>query len=165
LKDAVGAPDIGFPVAPDIGGEYTLAVGDQRHRITFNGIWELGYGFQLSGLHFYGSGQRYSTNYGGDLRQMGSASTGRLRPDGTISPRNDLVGRPIHRTDIRFQKRFSLGAGVSADGILEVFNLFNHVNYGSYTTSELSPLYGRPSLNNLLAYQPRMAQFAFRLTY
>jgi len=43
LKDAVGAPDVGFPVAADIGGEYRLAVGDQRHRVTFNGIWELGH--------------------------------------------------------------------------------------------------------------------------
>jgi hypothetical protein len=96
---------------------------------------------------------------------MGSASSGRLRRDGTIVPRNNFVGKAIHRTDIRVQKRFSLRGGVSLDGILEVFNLFNHANYGSYTLSELSPLYGRPSLNNLLAYQPRMAQFAFRITY
>src|SRR5262249_34355233 len=86
------------------------------------------------------------------------------RLDGTIVPRNDFVGMPIHRTDIRLQKRFPLRA-VSVDGILEVFNLLNHANYGSYTLSELSPLYGRPSLNNLLAYQARMAQVASSIRY
>jgi hypothetical protein len=96
---------------------------------------------------------------------MGSSSIGRLRPDGTISPRNNFVSAPIHRVDTRFQKRFPLGKTISLDGIFEIFNLFNHANYGSYTTSEISPAYGTPSLNTLLAYQPRMAQFAFRLVY
>jgi hypothetical protein len=43
-----------------------------------------------------GSGERFSTSYGGDLRATG-ATGGRLRPDGTIMPRNVLVGDPIHR--------------------------------------------------------------------
>ena len=34
----------------------------------FNGIWDAGYGFQLSGLYFYGSGQRFATTYGGGDR-------------------------------------------------------------------------------------------------
>ena len=58
-KDANGAPDVGFAVAPDLGGEYSLAAADQRHRAVFNGIWQLRRGFQLSGLYFFGSGQRY----------------------------------------------------------------------------------------------------------
>ena len=60
---------LGFPVAEDIGG-CTLAATDQRHRATFNGIWDVGRGFQVSGLYFFGSGQRFSTNWGGDLRNM-----------------------------------------------------------------------------------------------
>ena len=35
---------LAFSVTPDIGDDYALAVTDQRHRATFNGIWELGYG-------------------------------------------------------------------------------------------------------------------------
>jgi hypothetical protein len=49
-------PSVTFPVAPDLGGEWTLATTDQRHRAVFNGIWQLPYGFQLSGLYFFGSG-------------------------------------------------------------------------------------------------------------
>ena len=63
-----------FDVAPDIGDDYALANTDQRHRATFNGIWEMGYGFQLSGLYFFGSGQRFATNWGGDLRNLGTTA-------------------------------------------------------------------------------------------
>ena len=31
---------------------------DQRHRVVFNGIWQVGYGFQVSGLHYFGAGNR-----------------------------------------------------------------------------------------------------------
>ena len=75
--------ELGFPVAEDIGGLYGLASSDQRHRATFNGIWDMGMGFQLSGLYFFGSGERFATSWGGDLRNMGTNSTGRLRADGT----------------------------------------------------------------------------------
>ena len=33
------------------------------------------------------------------------------------------------------------------DGLLEVFNVFNHENYGSYTTAESNANYGLPSQN------------------
>ena len=29
-----------------LGGEYSLAATDQRHRAVFNGIWQAGWGFQ-----------------------------------------------------------------------------------------------------------------------
>ena len=143
LWDATGAPDVGFPIAPDLGGDYSLAVSDQRHRAVFNGIWQLGYGFQLSGVYFYGSGLRYSTSYGVDLRNVGTGGSSRLRPDGSIVPRNNFVGAPLHRLDARIQKRFPIRGRIGIDGILEVFNLFNHENYGAYTTTEVSPATAR----------------------
>jgi hypothetical protein len=46
LRDGDPAPlsgikQVSFPVAPDFGGEYGLAVTDQRHRLVFNGIWQV----------------------------------------------------------------------------------------------------------------------------
>ena len=108
-RDFEPQPNVGFQLAPDFGGEWTLGVGDQRHRAVFNGIVDVGYGFQVSGLYFYGSGKRRATTYGGDLRRMGSFSTNRLRPDGTIVPRNNFVGDPLHRVDMRLQRRFAVG--------------------------------------------------------
>jgi carboxypeptidase family protein len=159
--------ELGFDVAKDLGGEYSLAAGDQRHRAVFNGIWEIGNGVQVSGLYFFGSGVRRSTTYGGDLRNVGGTgiSEQRLRPDGTIVPRNDFVGDPIHRVDMRVQKRINLGHGRSVSGFLEAFNLFNHENYGSYTTQESSVNFGKPSFNSNLAYQARMLQLGFRVAF
>jgi len=168
-RDASAVPTQGldpvpFTLAPDLGGEYTFAVNDQRHRAVLNGIWQLRYGFQLSGLYLYGSGVRYSTNWGGDLRNQ-SITSGRLRPDGTIVPRNSLVGKPAHRMDVRLQRRFGLGGSRSIDGIIEVFNLLNHANYGAYTTQQSNSRYGQPSQSNNVAYQPRTAQLGFRLAF
>ena len=164
--DANGAPDVGFKVAPDLGGEYTLAAGDQRHRAVFNGIWQPKHGLQLSGLYFFGSGVRFPTSYGGDVRGVGVGGVGRLRPDGTLVARNNFVGKPIHRVDLRAQQRIRLVGRASIDGMFEVFNLFNHANYGSYTTVEaLGALYGQPSQNSNVAFQPRMLQLGFRFAF
>jgi len=108
---------------------------------------------------------RASTNFGGDVRDTGGLTSGRLRPDGVIVGRTDLVGDPLHRVDVRLQKSFSLGGTRSVAGIAEVFNLFNHENYGSYTTSKSNANYEKPSFNNNVAYQPRIVQFGFRVAF
>jgi hypothetical protein len=159
-----GREEVPFPVAPDLGNEWALAEGDQRHRAVFNSIWEAGFGVQVSGLYHYGSGQRFITNYGADLRNSGNYSL-RLRPDGTLVPRTDVVGRPVHRMDIRILRRFPIYGRVSVEGSFEVFNVFNHANYGSYVTAESNPRYRQPQQNIGAAYQPRMAQLGFRLTF
>lgn len=70
-----GIKQVSFPVAPDFGGEYGLAVTDQRHRAVFNGIWLVGGGFQVSGVYFYGSGERQATSFGGDERGIGATGS------------------------------------------------------------------------------------------
>jgi hypothetical protein len=175
-------------IAPDMGPLYQLTDTDQRHRATFNGIWDVGMGFQLSGVYFFGSGQRYGTSWGSDLRNTGGANYGILTPAGTTAEslgalcgctvkgqtyngqflldRSQLVGKPLHRVDMRLQKRFSLGGRRNADLMAEVFNLFNHANYGSYTTTFSNAAnYGKPSFNNATAYQPRILQLGFHLTF
>jgi hypothetical protein len=163
---------LGFPVQTDLGAEYTLAGavgtaggGDQRHRAVFNAIWEAGYGLQVSGLYFYGSGERRNTSYGGDLRNEGVPTAARLRPTGTIAPRNALTGDPIHRVDTRLQWRARLGGPRTLDAMLEVFNLLNRTNYGSYVTQESNANYGRPSFNNNIAFRSRSTQLGFRFAF
>jgi hypothetical protein len=125
----------------------------------------MGAGFQLSGLYFYGSGERFDTDTGVDRRDQGGSGEQRLRADGSIMPRNAIVGGPIHRVDLRLQKRLSLGGNRSVAGILEIFNLFNHANYGSYTTNESSSSYSQPAYNSNIAYQARMMQLGFRIVF
>jgi len=169
---------IGFPLARDMGGEYTLAGstsgggfqqgGDQRQRAVLNGIWDVGRGVQLSGVYFFGSGERFRTLFGSDIRDEAGGSPvtlQRYRRDGTIVPREGLVGQPIHRVDMRVQKRIPLGERRQVFGIVEMFNLFNHTNYGAYTTNENNANYGKPSFTDNLAYQPRMLQLGLRMTF
>jgi hypothetical protein len=157
-NDGNTSPAPSLTLVQDLGAEYGRSTTDQRHRAVFNGIWDVGYRFQLSGLYFYGSGQRFATTYGGGDRT-------RLRQDGSIVPRNNFVGLPIHRMDARLQRRFGLGGRRGVDGILEVYNLFNHANYGSYTLAESNANYGKPIQNIGIAYQPRMVQLGFRVVF
>jgi Carboxypeptidase regulatory-like domain/TonB dependent receptor-like, beta-barrel len=162
---APGICDVPVTLAPDLGGQRSLAVGDQRHRAVVNTIWEVGYGFQLSGLYFFGSGERFATTYGGDLRAQSLNPSNRLRPNGTIVPRNNFTGKAIHRVDLRIRRGLPLGGRVRVDGIAEVFNLLNHENFGSYVTQESNQRFGQPSFNDNVAYQPRRLQLGFRFAF
>ena len=149
-----------FEVAEDLGGPggWTYALSDQRHRAVFNGIWQVGHGFQVSGLHYWGAGNRASSNYGGDRRNLGAGGEQRLRPDGTIVPKNTFIQPQQNRTDIRVQQRIPLPR-LSIDLIAEAFNVFNRPNW-TLETQESSADYGKR-----VAAQFRSAQFGFRLTF
>jgi hypothetical protein len=165
-----------FALAPDFGGEYTLAIGDQRHRTVLNGIWDVGRGLQLSGIFFAASGIRLNTRYGVDLRDIGGTRPfqHRLRPDGTMVPRNDFVGKPVHRLNLRIRQRISLSSRVRVDGLLEVFNLYNRANFQNYvgtdansraSNGEVSRNYLQPAQSTNIAYAPRTLQLGFWLSF
>ena len=160
--DGIPSPAPHINLVEDLGRQYSLGVTDQRHRAVANGIWDVGRGLQLSGLYFFGSGQRFATTYGGGdrprLRTAGPQA-------GTIVTRNNLVGDSIHRVDLRVMQRVPLRGRMAVDGLVELFNLFNRANYGSYTTAESNPNYGKPVQNVGLAYQPRMLQLGFRFMF
>jgi hypothetical protein len=168
VKTQDGSPactTITFKLKQDVGGEYTLAATDQRHRAVVNGIWEVGKGVQVSGVYFYGSGMRTGVSCSCPARDTGSGGGTRRLNDGTFLARNSFVGSPLHRIDTRLQKRFPLGGRRSIDGIVELFNVFNHKNYGSYTTAVDNPAFGQPVYNNNVAYASRAAQMGFRIAF
>ena len=146
--------DCWFSTVSDAGASH------QRHRAVFNGIVDLGYDFQLSGLYFFGSGQRYDSYNQADRRNTGGyfipwpAMASRLEADGSILDAGAVVGDPLHRVDVRLMRRFNLGQ-VRIDGIVEVFNLFNHENYGNYGGNSASSSFRQPLSNPDVAYQPR----------
>jgi carboxypeptidase family protein len=169
--NAVGAPFMGVPgstpievpftLAQDLKGEWSLAEGDQRHRVVLNGIWQVGRGFQLSGIHYASAGDRTATSYGGDLRNLGAGSVERqrLRPDGTIVARNAFTQPARNRTNLRIQQKISLPSRVSVDVMAEAFNVFNRPNW-TITTQEQSPQYLKRT-----AGENRTMQFGFRVTF
>jgi hypothetical protein len=169
-----GFRQVDFPVAPDLGGERSLAATDQRHRVVFNGIWEAGFGLQISGIYFYGSGMRDQALCGCDARGLQITSIDRLVTgatganatlNGTILPRNAFVGDPIHRVELRLQERIPIGGRATVDGFFEVFNLFDRANYGAYNLTVTSPQFGQPQSSTNLSYAPRTIQLGFRVAF
>jgi carboxypeptidase family protein/TonB-dependent receptor-like protein len=155
-----GLYPVPFKTQPDLGGEWGLSEDDQRHRAVFSGIWQVGRGFQLSGFHYLGAGIRESSNYGGDIRNTGSTFSGRLRPNGTIVPRNSIISPPQNTTSVRAQQRIPLHGRMAIDAIAEVFNVFDRPNW-TIGTEESTP---SQYLKNINA-QYRSAQVGFRLSF
>jgi len=158
-------------VPEDMGNQRSLAATDQRHRAVFNGIWDVAHGFQVSGIYFYGSGQRDQIVCGCDARGLQIASIDRLRqddpqgPNGSIIPRNSFIGNPIHRVEMRLLQRVPLHGKANLAGSLEVFNLFNRKNFGIYDLTETSGTFLQPQPSANLSYAPRTVQLGFRLTF
>ena len=163
--------------------EWSRSTDFQRHTLRLNGIWRLKWDMAVSGAYFYGSGNYYSTTFGanpfghtGVTRYVTAATT---VPDaiadrfdgprsfavGDVVPRNALAGLPLHRVDFRVSKDVSLPRGLRLTGIAEVFNAFNHENYGAYNAQVNSTTFGEPRQNLLNAYQPRVVQLAFKVTF
>ena len=176
LYDKDAPPLSGLRIYPgavpeDIGNQRSLAASDQRHRAVFNGIWEVAHGFQVSGIYFYGSGQRDQILCGCDARALQIGSIDRLRqddpqgPNGSIIPRNSFVGQPIHRVELRLLQRVPLHGKANLAGSLEVFNLFNRKNYQNYDLTETSGTFLQPQPSANLSYAPRTVQLGFRLTF
>ena len=90
----------------------------------------------------------------------GNGGTQRLRPDGTIIPRNNLVGPSQNRTDLRMQQRIPLRGRLKVDAIAEVFNLFNRPNYTVGTQENQPTFYNKPTNGEY-----RTAQVGFRVTF
>lgn len=148
---------------PDLQAQW-FRTGEQANRLVFNGIWDIKYGFQLSGLYFFGDNGMDQATAGVDARLVGSTA-GRVRSDGTIIPRFGINRADLHRVDLRLMKRFKLGPKVEVSGILDTFNLFNHKNYGTYVVNERSATFGQPTTDTGTAYQPRIVQLGFRTTF
>jgi hypothetical protein len=168
----------------DLEDEWARSTDFQRNTFRLNGIYRLPYGISLAGAYLYGSGNYYGASIPGS--PFGKPGTNRLNvgapitvaeaareyfdgPDviatGAVIPRNALKGRPLHKVDLRVSKEFALPNGVRLQGIAEVFNLFNHDNFGSYNTQVTSANFSRPAQNLGNAYLPRVGQFAFRVTF
>jgi hypothetical protein len=174
IKDSKPNPVAGltglvpFDVAPDLGEDYGPAETDQRHRAVFNGIWDVAYGFQVSGLYFFASGESQQITPGTtDLRDLGDDGDypNRLRASGEIIPRNSLKGPDMHRVDMRFQQRIPLGSRVRFDAQVEVFNVFNRFNPSGFVTNEQNIRFGEPTESSNIAYAPRVLQLGFRMTF
>jgi hypothetical protein len=165
--------DVPITLNPALAAQWYDA-GVQRNRFTFNGIWELPYAFQLSGLYIFGDNGWATPTTGQDVLATGGTTggTSRVRPanspfisQGALIPWSSFDLSSLSRVDMRLQKRLAVSKRFNFDGMLEVFNVFNRTNYGSWVTNEGNARYGLPTDNNNIAFTPRLVQLGFRTTF
>jgi len=80
-------------------------------------------------------------------------------------PRNALAGLPLHKVDLRVSKDVKLAGSTKLAAIAEVFNVFNHANYGAYNAVINTTTFGQPRQNLANSYLPRTLQLAFKLSF
>ena len=105
--------------------------GDERHRVVLSGMTPLPFGFELSGIAIVASPSRFVATEGQDINRNGltnddfiDASQRAARPDGGW----DVWYRTV---DLRLAKLLPIPGG-DASLSIEVFNLFNTVNWSGY---------------------------------
>ncbi|MBI3493761.1 MAG: TonB-dependent receptor [Acidobacteria bacterium] len=166
------------------GGEWARSTDFQRNTVRLHGTFELPLGFSTSVIYLYGSGTYTGTSI--STVPYGKPGTNRLnigapiligdtlldRFEGPaiigtnqVVPRNALHGLPLHKVDLRVSKRVKLGGNLSVTGFAEVFNLFNHANYGGYVGQVDSVRFGQPAASSGNAYVPRSGQLGFRFDF
>jgi hypothetical protein len=166
----------GLPIGFDPASERGASLQDQRHRFVFSGSYEAPGRIRTAGIVMIGSGVPFNILAGADLNRDGDGGTfptdrARRAPTDPASamPRN--AGRlPAEATvDVRVSRRFQLVGRSTVEPMLEVFNLFNRVNFtdvnnvfgvGAFPGSPL-PTYGQFQR----AAPPRQAQIAVRLVF
>ena len=179
-----------------LNGEYASSTDFQRNTVRVWTLYQMPWGLSTSVSYFYGSGNLYAATiatspYGKiGSNRLNLSNTGGPEPSitipaavldrwngpavitsGMVIPRDALQGLPLHKVDLRLTKDLRIAKSLRAQFIGEVYNLFNHANYGSYNTT-LNPtsaattaLFGTPVQNTGNAYVPREGQLAFRLIF
>jgi hypothetical protein len=123
----------------DLGGEWSRADFQRRHRLDWFGTARVGDWFRLGVSLELGSGRPYTVTTGRDDNGDGIA---RDRPAGVR--RNSETGPGEATLDIRWSRGFALGGEREITIAADVFNVFNRVNYAGYVGNLSSPFFGRP---------------------
>jgi hypothetical protein len=171
----------GLPLGFDPMAERGPATHDQRHRLVLSGTYSLPGELGVSAILTAASGRPFTPLAGLDLN--GDGNGGAFPPDrARVNPLDPAssVGRNSESTDaivsvdLRVSKALPLGGRTTLDLIVDVFNLFNRVNFiedtnqssfaifgpGAYPAAPL-PTYGRYTLTD----PPRQIQLAAKISF
>jgi hypothetical protein len=151
-----------FLNGPDLDkGPSTLALD---HIFQINGMVELPWQFQISGIFRAQSGFRFSRF---DELSRDPDGNGNFNSIDFTAGRNAFTAPPFINLDMRFAKRFDIGERVKIQVLLEFFNLFNRQNPAAVQNRADSPL--RPNLRPFGASDQvlpgREGQVGFRISF
>jgi len=190
------------PFAPGIQQEWANGTDDQRHTLTTTGEYQWKYGLSMSALYHFGSGLAFATTTGNTVNGYASSTrtfTGTPYTAGTTCPvsttcnaiyaplkkvsfdaaygywiiqRDGFRGSDYNRVDTRLQENFKIKERYHAIIAVEAFNLFNHTNFGNFSTTASqgtgATAYGHPASvpsTTSLEYYARNLQFIGRFSF
>jgi hypothetical protein len=136
---------------------------DEEHRIVANGIVDLPYDFQLSGILTLGSGTPYDVFDGTGANFVYRPNAGRPQTDNFIIP--DAFA--YRNLDLRLTKNFDLWNGSQLSLFVDAINVFDFYNYagfdgGTGSATSPNPNFGRPSR---VIFPTRTFQLGFRYSF
>jgi len=134
----------GLPIGFDPRSERGAATQDQKHRLVVSGLYQAPFGINLSTIITAASGRPYTALVGADLNGDGDggafpsdrARTNPTDPSSAVKRNSETMDSQFN-VDARVSKRFSFGSGFGIEGIIDVFNLFDRVNY-----TEINNIFG-----------------------
>ena len=149
------------PFNPD--DEYSYLTTDQRHRASLSGTAFLPWQTTVSAIFFAGSPKPLNITTNLDPYRTG---TGRwLGNRGEVLPKNgERMLKSDYKLDLGLVKSFRFRQ-IQLQGRLDVFNVLNTENWGSYGTTFGTSTYLAPGSSTNLFYQPRQFQFGARMTF
>ncbi len=121
-------------VPDDLFADYGRSNLDIRHNFVFNGLIDLPWDFNLSGIVSINSGQPWNATTGSDNNGDGNRND---RPviNGSVIERNAFQQPRFSNVDMRVTKRFAVTEQAKAVVFIEFFNLFNDRNFIVTNTS------------------------------
>jgi hypothetical protein len=147
----------------DLDDSFSRLAKDQRHRLTLNGTAYLPWDTQVSAILLTGS--TYPLDAFTTDDPFNTLWTGRWLPDGTTIPKYGFsYDKKDIKLDLRVRKGVSL-ARLRAQVILDVFNVFNRTNYGTFQTFYSSSAFLQPRYSSARFYQNRQFQLGFRVDF
>jgi hypothetical protein len=137
----------------------------QIHRFVFNAIYNLPGDVLISGLYFYGDNGFHTTESGVNVFDTDNDDIAeRVREDRSVIPRRNFDKKDLHRLDLRLSKRFNFGR-VTVEPLMDMFNVLNRHNFTDWVIDEQNANFRQPEAADGIAYQPRVIQLGFKMTF
>jgi hypothetical protein len=168
----------GLPLGFDAARERGPSANDQRHRVVLSGVLQMPWSLQLSTVVSAGSGRPFTARVGDDINGDGVISD-RARgnpadPDSSVGRNTELTEAQFN-ADVRLTRKFGLGGQRRLEALVEVFNVFNTVNFtqpitvfgrGAFPDQPLLDASGRSTYGLYeKALAPRQVQLALKVGF
>ncbi len=118
---------ITYQDAFDLQQEYSWSRDDIRRRLVASAIYELPFGFRMSGIMTWRSGLPFTAYTNTDSNRDGNF-TDRPIVGGVLLPRNSFRQPNFWNTDLRVSKDIKITEGHRVELSVDFFNAFNHEN-------------------------------------